>query len=122
VGWSQHGDQSHKLSSVQFLAESFQRHLERMLELEEQQGYMGAIEAGFPQFQGQVADFRRQHDQFRRWVQGLLLRLSQSDNLTSSEADLLFEDVASLLDQIDRHNKQEMNLLEEVIVHHQPDE
>jgi hemerythrin-like domain-containing protein len=122
VGWNQHGDQAQKLSSVKFLAESFERHLERMLELEEQNGYMDAVETNFPQFRPQVADFRRQHGEFRRWIGDLLTRLGQNTDLASSGTDLLFEDLSSLLDQIDRHNKQEMGLLQEVILHHQADD
>jgi hypothetical protein len=122
VGWNQHGDQAHKLSSVRFLAESFERHLERMFELEEHEGYMEVVEASFPQFRPRVADFRRQHGEFRRRIGELLGHLAQNESLTSPETELLFGDLSSLLDQIDRHNKQEMGLLEEVILHHPADD
>jgi hypothetical protein len=119
MAWSQHGDQAHKLSSLHFVAESFERHLERMFEYEEQEdqhGYMQAVEAGFPSFRAQAAEFRQQHRQFRATMQDLLRRLSQREHLSSAEAEQLFEDFSTLLDQIDRHNKQEMNLLEELIL------
>ena len=41
LAWKVTNDFSRKLSSVRFITQSFQRHLERLMALEEYDGYMG---------------------------------------------------------------------------------
>src|SRR5262245_65104040 len=75
-------DASRKLSTLRFVAGSFQRHLERLLALEEYDGYMGLVRATSPRL-GRAADaLRVEHEHFRsearRVAQGLE-RLPGSD-------------------------------------------
>jgi hypothetical protein len=118
VGWNQHGDLSRKLSSVEYLTQSFERHVERMFELEEHDGYIDHVEQSLPQFAAQVAGFRNEHAAFRRQIAELLGQLAHSASMSSEEADLLLGRMQVLLDDIDNHNKREMNLLEEILVEH----
>src|SRR5262249_62335028 len=58
-------DASRKLSTLRFVAGSFQRHLERLLALEEYDGYMGLVRATSPRL-GRTADaLRVEHEHFR---------------------------------------------------------
>lgn len=117
VAWNQHGDLSRKLSSVQHLTESFQRHVVRMFEQEEQDGYIDHVEQSYPQHAGEVAVFRDQHAALRTRIGELLGHVEKSEAMSAQEADLLFDGMQILLNDIDSHNKSEMNLLEEILVH-----
>jgi hypothetical protein len=54
-----------KLSSVQFTLKSFQRHLERLMNLEEQDGYMALVAEIKPNMCYRVDRLAQDHDRFR---------------------------------------------------------
>lgn len=117
IRWGQHGDLARKLSAVQFLTESFQRHLERMLELEEQGGYLALLTQSHPQLQSRANAFRQEHAQFRETTQRLVQWMSQNHEPAQADVESVFNDFTALLEQIDSHNKRELDLLQEVILH-----
>ena len=59
---------SRKISSVQFTTKSFMRHLERMMELEEVEGYMDAVRQQKPNMEQRVERLERQHEEFRELI------------------------------------------------------
>jgi hypothetical protein len=95
--------------------ESFQRHLDRMLEMEEHEGYMDVVQEQQLPYLPQIAEFRGEHNQFRTRLGELMDRTT--DSLSEAEAEPLFSELTTLLEQIDGHNKKEMNLLQEIILH-----
>ena len=108
-----------KISAVHFLTESFQRHLERMLELEERDGYLDMLSKSHPQFRSRADAFLQEHAQFRDATQQLLQSMSQRAEPSQAEVESFFHDLTSLLETIDSHNKRELDLLQEVILHQQ---
>src|SRR5690606_19617227 len=56
---------SRKISSVQFTTKSFMRHLQRMMDLEEDEGYMDAVRQQKPNLEPRVQRLQQQHDEFR---------------------------------------------------------
>jgi hemerythrin-like domain-containing protein len=116
IGWSHHGGVSQKLASVRFLAESFQRHLERMLELEEQEGYLELARKSHPERHTELDQFLAEHAQFRQQVQHALTRLEQLDSSSHEELEPIFAELGSLLETIDAHNKREMCFLQELVL------
>jgi hemerythrin-like domain-containing protein len=117
IRWGQHGDLQRKMSAVHFLTESFQRHLERMLELEERGGYLQMIKQSHPEFERQADVFRKEHQQFRETTERLLQAMNGSPEPASAEAELIFAELTSLLEQVDGHNKRELDLLQQIILH-----
>ena len=117
IGWSHHGGVTRKLESVRFLAESFRRHLERMLDLEEHGGYLDQVAASHPHLRPQLGELRAQHEHFRLQIDTALTRLEQFDGAGQAELDSMLEEFSTLLDDIDRHNKQETQLLQDVMLH-----
>jgi hypothetical protein len=107
------------MSAVHFLTESFQRHLERMLELEERGGYLEMIRQSHGELRARADSFRQEHQQFRGTTGRLLQAMSRSDEPSSAEAESIFNELTSLLEQIDGHNKRELDLLQEIILHQQ---
>jgi hypothetical protein len=108
-------DGSRKLSTLRFIAGSFQRHLERLLGLEEHDGYMGVVSAPTAHLGRMAASLRAEHDGFRteaRRVVAVLERLTAEDlpGLDRACAELL-----GLLDRVEGHNRKEMALLFEAV-------
>ncbi|MBI3462100.1 MAG: hemerythrin domain-containing protein [Planctomycetes bacterium] len=122
IRWGQHGDLPRKMSAVHFLLESFQRHLERMLALEERGGCLEMLKQSHPDFQSRADAFRQEHDQFRDTTRRLLQAMSHSPEPTPADVESVFGDLTSLLEKIDSHNQRELDLLQEVILHQQSSE
>ncbi|MGH7138882.1 MAG: hypothetical protein ACREHD_24310 [Pirellulales bacterium] len=108
-------DCSSRLPSLRFIANSFHRHLEHILELEEREGYLPATGSRrHVDLHDQINSLRREHDDFRvrlRIAVDRLERLSATDYLTVGE---VCTGLLVLLDEINDHNRREMLLIEEV--------
>ncbi|HEX4146005.1 MAG TPA: hemerythrin domain-containing protein [Pirellulales bacterium] len=111
--WTSRGqDLSRKLSSLRFMTESFQRHLEHLMALEEDDGYMEVVRECRPEFTSQVDALRTEHDDFRRRLRratGRLERLSISD---VEHCEQVSQELGQLLEQIDAHSRKEVDLLQ----------
>jgi hypothetical protein len=112
AGWRVPGpDASRKLSTLRFLAQSFQRHLERLLDLEEGDGYMGLALSASPQLARRTAALRAEHDRFRAGARRAVQRL---ENLPA-EAALAgaCDELLALLADVEAHSCKEMALIQE---------
>jgi hypothetical protein len=104
---------SRKLSSVQFTLKSFQRHLERLMTIEEQDGYMVFVEEVKPNMHSRIAQLERDHAGFRRALDELLPRVDSLSEYDQDEIESVCDEVHKLLDRIDLHDTQEIELLQE---------
>jgi hemerythrin-like domain-containing protein len=102
-----------KLSAVRFTAESFQRHLERLIDLEESGGYMQLVRERQPALHSRAVELRREHDVFRGQLQDLiqLLRNTASDDMVALESAC--QDLRNFLARLDQHHLSEIDLLQE---------
>jgi hypothetical protein len=116
IRWGQHGDLARKLAAVQFLTEAFQRHLDRMLELEEHGGYLELLKGSHPQLQSRADAFRKEHRQFRETTDRLHRRMEKGAELTPTDVESIFADLTTLLETIDGHNQGELDLLQQLIL------
>lgn len=113
IAWQQQGDGvARKLSTLRFIGQSFQRHLERLLALEECDGYMDLVLQRSPQLRKTVDALREEHEFLRRSVRRIVLRLEQM-----SGDPLPFRAVCAklivLLDKLDEHDRKETSLIQE---------
>ena len=114
TSWQVQGnDTSRKLSTLRFVVASFQRHLDRLLTLEEHGGYMELVGAADPCLGRATTALQAEHNLFRtqvRQISGRLEALSATDGaeLAKACADLLV-----LVHQIEKHNRKEIDLLQE---------
>lgn len=108
-------DCSSRLPSLRFIANSFHRHLEHILELEEREGYLPAVDSRrHVDLRRQIEELRREHDRFRNCLRVAVERLelvSASDYLTVGE---VCSGLVVLLEEINDHNHREMLLIEKV--------
>jgi hemerythrin-like domain-containing protein len=116
LDWKVQGqDFSRKLSTLHFIAQCFQRHLERMMALEEHDGYMDMVAETCPRLARRVDALRSEHGQFRdaarRVVQGLE-RVTPAD---TAEFARWCGELSALVDRVQAHSKKEVALLQEAV-------
>lgn len=108
-------DSSERIRTLRFIMQSFQRHLERMMSLEEDDGYLGWVADENPRLNRAVAALREEHDRFRAAVPSVMSRLAQTatdgHDFNETCAELL-----SLLRLLDEHREKESVLLQEAVV------
>jgi hypothetical protein len=102
---------SRKLSSLRFVTESLQRHLERLFALEELDGYMDLICQHRPELTDRVDALQKQQDKLRISARQLVLQLERT-----SPTDLVMfagvcEQLTSLVDWIRTYHQSENALL-----------
>lgn len=105
-----------KISSVQFTAKSFMRHLRRMMELEEQDGYMAVVSEQKPHLEHKVRKLERQHAAFRQFMDDLDPEVAALTALPGDEFAFVCSRIAELLDQVDEHDFEEIELLQETML------
>ena len=117
MGWHVTGpDVSRKLSSLRFVCESFQRHLKRLLRLEQTEGYMAVVVESRPELSEEVKTLRREHTMFRKGVRDALARMRAVAPTDLPTFQKITDDLAALLDQLDAHHRKETNLLQEALL------
>lgn len=102
-----------KLSSVQFTLKSFQRHLERLMHIEEQDGYMAFVEEVKPNMHFRVDQLEGDHNRFRRALGVMLPKLDALNEFDKEGFEIACGEIYDLLDRIDQHDKQEIALLQD---------
>ena len=117
VGWKFQGsDLTRKLSSMLFVGQSFQRHLKRLMALEEEQGYMSTALASRPELSAEVAELRAEHDYFRTRLARILSRIKRASPTDHEGFTRLSGDILELLEKLDAHSKKETDLLQEALL------
>jgi hypothetical protein len=105
----------HKLSSVRFTAQSFRRHLQRIMALEEDGGYLVPVDECNPNLVERAKSLQGEHGDFRETVERVVPSM---ERMSADDLDL-FEhechELSHLLDRIDRHDRLETDLLQEVL-------
>ncbi|MCA9230051.1 MAG: hypothetical protein KDA57_05340 [Planctomycetales bacterium] len=105
-----------KLNSVQFTLQSFQRHLERLLDLEEQGGYMAMVAEKKPNMHFRVERLAEDHASFRSAMRDLLPVVEALQEYQCEEFEAICREIEELLERIDRHDTEEIALLQEALL------
>jgi hypothetical protein len=102
-----------KLSSLQFTIKSFQRHFERVLSIEDEGGYMTDVLDCKPYMEERIEQLAHDHVRFRERLRELMPQLNDIKEWEEPRFEAICEDLRSLISAIDRHNEQEVELLQE---------
>jgi len=102
-----------KLSSLQFTMKSFRRHLERVMSIEEEGGYLQEVAAVKPNLQSRIEKLRRDHHRFRARIRELVPQLDSLSEWQEERFSGLCDEIYQLLDDIDVHDSGEIDLLQE---------
>jgi hemerythrin-like domain-containing protein len=106
-------DLARKLSSLRFIAQSFQRHLERLMALKEQDGYMTDAVEQMPALAEKVQALLRDHDEFEETLHRLVLRLEHLSPSDKPKFDAVCRDMEELLVKLEDHHRREADLMQE---------
>ncbi len=106
-----------KLSSVRFAMKSFQRHLQRVVRIEEEDGYLFGLAESKPNSQHQIERLQDDHRRFRNRADELMETLNDMADWQSDELNDVCQQIAELLEDVDRHDAEEVQLLQEVMLH-----
>jgi hypothetical protein len=102
-----------KLSSLQFTIKSFQRHLDRVISIEEEGGYMADAMDSKPYFQDRVEQLAGEHRRFRERLRALIPELNDTKEWDEVHFEAVCDKLRELIDDVDRHNAREIELLQE---------
>jgi hypothetical protein len=109
-------DLSRKLSSLRFTTESFQRHLERLMSLEEHHGYMEAIAESRPDLHAEVETLHKDHEEIRRSLKEIVHGLETLTPVAHAGYARASESLSRLLERVERHGNREAELLEQALL------
>ena len=102
-----------KLSSMQFTIKSFQRHFDRVISIEEEGGYMEEAIDWKPYLQDRIEQLARDHMRFRERLRKLIPALNDIKEWEEPRFHQVCDDLRQLIEDIDRHNLQEVEVLQE---------
>ena len=106
-----------KLSSLQFTIKSFQRHLERVISLEEEGGYMVHVLDARPHFQPRIDQLVSDHARFRARLKELIPELNDINEWEEPRFNEVCGELSRLLNEVDQHDAQEIELLQESMLY-----
>ncbi len=99
-----------KLSTVRFIFQSFQRHLERLMSLEEVDGYMDSVLATNPHLSKPVEALREEHADFRFRSAEIAQQLERLTDRDSQEFEQICREITDLLMRLEDHTDDEAKL------------
>ncbi|MEM9658153.1 MAG: hemerythrin domain-containing protein, partial [Planctomycetota bacterium] len=102
-----------KLSSLQFVIKSFCRHLHRVMELEEQDGYMVVVAEQKPNLDIRIKKLEREHAFFRREMERIAPAVASLSEFDVAQVERVCEEIYRFLDHVDRHDADEVALLQD---------
>lgn len=114
IEWRIQGDNpARKLASLRFIAQSFQRHLEHLMSLEENDGYMDLVRETAPQLSKKVACLEREHDELRNDLRRIMHRLDQVSATEAAQLEEVGDDLLFYIHRLEDHNDREVGILQE---------
>ena len=106
-----------KLSSVQFTLKSFERHFQRLLDIEEDGGYLSEVADAKPNLQPSIDRLASDHSRFRSRVRQMVPYVDDLSEWQNEEFQQACEEIRELLDEIDDHDREEMDLLQDSLLY-----
>jgi hypothetical protein len=105
-----------KLSSLKFTIKSFQRHLERVMSIEEEGGYLCEVVERKPFLRAKIDRLAADHRRIRGRVRELVPMLASINEWEDERFQEVCDDVCRLLDEVDAHDGEEIDLLQDTLL------
>lgn len=113
IGMKTADDITRKLNGLRFISQSFQRHLEHVMALEEFDGYMNIVTESYPELTDRTKRLQQEHDRFREELGRLVWRLDRLSPQQVGAFDEVCQQVTAMLERVSDHNQREMALIQE---------
>lgn len=111
---------SRNVACLHTITLAFQDHLNRMLALEEEGGFLATMLASHPEHRDDVELLVREHHCFRMAVERILAHWPSSLATDDPATLKTSRDLLSLLEMLDEHNAREVDLLSRAMVGNEP--
>ncbi|MEX2317587.1 MAG: hemerythrin domain-containing protein [Pirellulales bacterium] len=105
-----------KISSLQFTIKSLQRHLERVMSIEEEGGYLAVVEDLKPHLQERLEGLAGEHQSFRARLNAMMPELNSLNEWEEKRFDQVCGQLRQLLADLDQHDQQEVELLQQSLL------
>jgi hypothetical protein len=105
-----------KLSTLQFMLRSFERHLSRLMDLEESGGYLADICDAKPRLWHRAFKLIDQHRSFRQALSDLAAALERVAPTNDADLNEMCDQITALLGQVDDHDSQEIEMIQEALL------
>ena len=105
-----------KMSSVNFTLKSFQRHLERLMAIEEEGGYMAMVSEVSPHLHQRIDHLAHDHDRFRQQIRHIVPCVEELCEWQPVEFAEVCAEIICLLDDVDLHDHNEISLLHDSLL------
>jgi hypothetical protein len=103
-----------KISSVRFTLKSFNRHIERLMALEEEGGYLSAVIDEKPHLQERVDKLAGDHGRLRAKIRRIVPMLDELQEWQEADFERACDEIRKLLHEVDQHDLAEIDLLQEL--------
>ncbi len=114
LAWHTEGeDYSRKLSTLRFIAQSFERHLDRVQALDEHDGFIPMVLETKPHLKPRIEDLKSHRDEERARVQKIVSRLDRIPPDDMTQFNGLCDEMSRVLERYKAHRQQELALLQE---------
>jgi hypothetical protein len=107
------GEFARKLSTLRFMAQCFNRHLGRMMDLEENDGYVDLVQETCPWLGRRVDALRDEHGRIRDAAQSVVTHLEQLRDADWPGFCASCNDMADLIERVEGHTRKEVALVQE---------
>ena len=117
LGWQPSGGKAaRKLSTLRFVGQSFQRHLDRLKVMDEHAGYMKLVVDAKPHLAATVETSKADRDKLQVTLDRVMLQMEHVSPDDSEKFDGLCEELSRFLDALTRHTQKERELFQEAFV------
>lgn len=103
-------------SRVLFGLRALQRHLERLLSMEESEGYLHAVAVDKPNLSHRIDRLQNDHQALRRRVEELVPAVDRLEETQHQQLDAVCSQIDSLLHEVERHDHAEIKLLQDLML------
>ena len=100
-----------KVQGVRFVIEALERHLRKLMDLEEREGCLAWIGDAKPNLQSLAAALCAEHDRFRMRLKEIVPRWEAAAAMHEEEFNELCDSVRSFLASVERHEGRERDLM-----------
>lgn len=100
-----------KVQGVRFVIEALERHLRKLMDLEEREGCLAWIGDTKPNLQSLASALCEEHDRFRMRLKEIVPRWESATSMQVEEFNELCDSVRSFLAAVERHECRERDLM-----------
>lgn len=105
-----------KRASVRATLEGFCQHLERLMEFEEQGGYLSVVADTRPNWHERVNQLREDHQELRQRIEHIVPQFAETISWDVETFGQTCSEISELLDRVDHHDRNEIALLQETML------